>query len=328
MLHADSAQFLRPAPAQPKSAAPGYVTAATSLSFFAAASAIPYFAPQLAGFASLVLLYLLLGSGLALEIWLAGVPDFAFPVWFAIGAGCEAIVTGTFALPFWTGLPVAMVLTAALAVCVLAPLLRMRNEHVAVITLAFGAVVQILWSQSGFALPAETIPGASGNLLYLCVAGMAALAGLVAWRIRRSALALMLRAANEDEIASRAVGVDARRCRIVIVAIGAMFAGAAGCLFAAGQGSLRPADFDLSLMAVLLVIAVAGRRSQLNMILAAILATVLWQYLPAAPALRLLIAGAALLSWPLLRSIAISTPRDVAARDAGQTEAAIEAAAE
>jgi branched-chain amino acid transport system permease protein len=296
---------------------------------FAAASAIPTLAPQLAGFTSSVLLCLLLGSGLALEIWLARVPDFAFAAWFAIGAACEALMIRTFALPFWVCLPAGMTVAAAAAVFFISPLLRMRHEIVAVVTLGFGAAAQILWSTSGAGLPVGAIPAPASDLQYQSVVAVAALAALVSWRIRHSPLALMLRAADEDETACRAVGVDVRGCRIIIVAIGAMVAGAAGCLFVAIHGDFGRADFNPGTISIMLVVAVVGgRHSQSGMMLAAILTAAIFQLVPAESPLRLLIAGTALLCWPLLRRIASTARHAARAGDVPRKEAAIEGAVE
>ena len=108
-------------------------------------------------------------------------------------------------------------------------------------------------------------------------------------------MARMLRAVRQDEIVCHSIGVDIRFCRLAVVSIGAGIAGAAGCLFAAGQGSVTPANFDFSITAALFAIVVlGGRNGQAGIIIAAIAVAAILGLFPPASAYRLLIAGTVL----------------------------------
>jgi branched-chain amino acid transport system permease protein len=97
--------------------------------------------------------------------------------------------------------------------------------------------------------------------------------------------------------------VDLRSCRLAVLAIGAAIAGASGCLFAAGQGSVGPTDFDLSVIAVPFAIAVlGGSQGQFGIIAAAIVLAAVLRLFPELPEYRLLISGTALVCWAIWRA--------------------------
>ena len=104
---------------------------------------LPYFAPTLTGAVSVVLVFVMLAVGLNLELGLAGLPDFAFAGYCAFGACCYALLTRAFALPFWLCLPAAGALAAATALLIASPLLRLKREVFAMVTLGFAALMQI-----------------------------------------------------------------------------------------------------------------------------------------------------------------------------------------
>jgi branched-chain amino acid transport system permease protein len=267
------------------------------------ACSIPGFAPQFSGFASMVLLYVLLATGLNLELRLGGLPDFAYVSWFAVGAYSDALIARYSGLPFWVCLPFAMFLAALGAVFVTSALLRRRLQQFGILTLGFGVSIQIILSRwAPFSLlKFPTIPA---DVAYWILVAATVAAMLVSGCVRHSPLARVLRAARQDEIACHSIGVDIGSCRLSILVIGAAMAGGAGCLFAAGQGSVGPDDFDVSITAVVFMVAmVGGRHGQLGIIFAAIALAAMLQLLPAASEYRLLIAGAGLVSCAIWRAI-------------------------
>ena len=266
------------------------------------ACGIPSFAPELSGFASTVLLYVLLAMGPSLELRLAGLPDFNYASWFAIGAYSDGLMARYAGLPFWACMPFAIFLAAFGAILVASPLLRWRIELFALVTLGLGVALQNVLTH--WAPSPVLFPPISPNLEYWSLVLSTVVAALVWHRVRCSPMARLLRAARQDEIACRSIGVDIRFCRLAVVSIGAGIAGAAGCLFAAGQGSVRPADFDFSITAVLFAIAVAGgRHGQIGVIVAAIAVAAILGLFPAASNYRLLIAGTVLIFWAIRQAI-------------------------
>ena len=266
------------------------------------ACSIPSFAPELSGFASIVLLYTLLATGLGLELRLAGLPDFAYASWFAIGGYSGGLLTRYSGLPFWAGLPLAMFLAALVAVSIASPLLRRRIELFGILALGFGAALQIVLADLE-PPPIVAFPSIPASLEYWSLVLATVVTTLVAYGARRSPLARLLRAARQDEIASHSIGVDLRSCRLAVLAIGAAIAGASGCLFAAGQGSVGPTDFDLSVIAVPFAIAVlGGSQGQFGIIAAAIVLAAILRLFPELPEYRLLISGTTLICWAIWRA--------------------------
>lgn len=266
------------------------------------ACVIPSFATEFSGFASTVLLYVLLATGLSLELRLAGLPDFNYASWFAIGAYSDGLMARYAGLPFWACMPFAIFFAAFVAILIASPLLRRRIELFGLVTLGLGAALQnVLARWAPFPVLFPAIPA---NLEYWSLVLSTVVAALVWHRVRYSPMARILRAVRQDEIACYSFGVNIRFCRLAVVSIAAGIAGSAGCLFAAGHGSVGPNDFDFSITAVPFAIAVlGGRHSQFGIIIAAIAVATILGLFPAASGYRLLIAGTVLICWAIWQAI-------------------------
>jgi branched-chain amino acid transport system permease protein len=267
------------------------------------ACSVPRLAPQLFGFTSIVLLYVLLATGLNLELRLGGLPDFAYVAWFAVGAYSDALIARYSGLPFWACLPVAMLLAVLAAAAVTCRLSLRRIEQFAILSLGFGIAIQTTLAHWA---PASLLnfPAIPPDLEYWSLLGATVAAALLSGCVNHSPLARMLRAARHDEIASHSIGVSIRSCRSVILLIAAAMAGAAGCVFAAGRGSVGAGDFDFSITAVLFAISVAGgKHGLLGIIVAEIALAAVLQFFPVASEYRLLIAGGTLVCCAIWRPI-------------------------
>jgi len=271
--------------------------------FLAIACSIPWLAPQVSGLASTVLLYVLLATGLSLELRLAGLPDFNYVSWLAIGAYSGGLMARYSGLPFWACMPLAVILAALVAVVIASPFLQRRIELFGILSLGLGVALQDVlgrWAPSSVL----TIPVFPADLKYGSLLAATVAAALVSYGVRRSPLGQILRAARQDEIACYRMGLDVRFCRLAILAIGAGLAGAAGCILAAGQGGIGPADFSFSATAIPFAVAVlGGRHGQFGIIIAAIALAAIPALFPAAPHYQLLIAGLALVLWVIWRGI-------------------------
>jgi branched-chain amino acid transport system permease protein len=268
------------------------------------ACSIPWLAPQLSGFASAVLLYVLLATGLSLELHLAGLPDLNYASWFAIGAYADGLMARYSGLPFWACLPVAVILAGLVAALITCSFLQWRIELFGMLTLVLGFALHTVLARSA---PSTVLsfPAIPASLEYWSLLLATAIAALISARVLRSPLGRILRAARQDEPACDRIGVDIRFCRLVVLAIGAGFAGAAGGIFAAGQGGIAPAEFDFSATAVPFAIAVlGGRHGQFGIIIAAIGLAAMLGLFPAASDYRLLIAGIAVVGWVIWRGVA------------------------
>lgn len=277
------------------------------------AAIVPRYAPDLAGSESVILVFVLLGTGFALEIGLAGVPDFAFPTYFAAGAYCLALMSRQTALPCWACLPVCGAFGGAIALAIASPLVRRTMPAFAIVTFAFSAVVQIVLKQwnavTGGPAGLRFQPAADHQLYSYVLIAIVLLAGAVAWRLRRSPVATALRAAREDEVACRSIGINPAALKLTIIAIAAVMAAVAGALYAAGQGAVRPGDFDLPTTATLFaLILLGGTKTQLRLVIATLLVIGGPLALPPLAEYRLLLFGVAISVWPLLRKWAPLRP--------------------
>ncbi|MCI4678673.1 high-affinity branched-chain amino acid ABC transporter permease LivM [Rhodoblastus acidophilus] len=249
-----------------------------------------------------ILLYVLLGWGLNITVGLAGLLDLGYAAFYAVGAYAYALLAPLTGLSFWSLLPVCGMLAALWGVCIGFPILRLRGDYLAIVTLAFAEIVRMVlinWDvvthgeQGLFNFPHITffglpfIPGPRGFdahfglhfaavhkliFLYFVVLALALLANVVSIRLRRLPLGRAWEALREDEIACRALGLDTANIKLTAFALGAFFAGIAGCLFALRQGVVSPSSFTFNESATILAIVVlGGRGSQWGVALAAVL---------------------------------------------------------
>jgi branched-chain amino acid transport system permease protein len=249
-----------------------------------------------------ILLYVLLGWGLNITVGLAGLLDLGYVAFYAVGAYGYALLAPLTGLSFWALLPVCGLLAAFWGFCIGFPVLRLRGDYLAIVTLAFGQMLYIVavnWDavthgEAGlYGFPSLTffglpfIPGPRGFaahfglrfagvhkliFLYYLVLAIALLANFVSIRLRRLPLGRAWEALREDEIACRALGLDTANIKLTAFALGAFFAGVAGCLFALRQGFVSPSSFTFTESATILAIVVlGGGGSQLGVALAAAL---------------------------------------------------------
>jgi len=261
--------------------------------------------------ATLTLIYVILGLGLNVQVGLAGLLDLGFVGFYAIGAYGYALLNHYFGLGFWQALPLASLLAAAFGFLLGFPVLRLRGDYLAIVTLGFGEVIRILLNNlntltggpngiSGipkptlfgleFARKAEEAGGQTFHqffgikyvadhkviFLYLMAVLLTLFTLFVINRLLRMPLGRAWEALREDEIACRSLGLNPTVIKLSAFAIGAAFAGFAGSFFAARQGFISPESFTFIESAIILAIVVlGGMGSQMGIILAAIVMTVL-----------------------------------------------------
>jgi branched-chain amino acid transport system permease protein len=272
--------------------------------------AYPFIAVALAGssgsikwienFGVQILLYILLAWGLNIVVGLAGLLDLGYVAFYAVGAYSSALLTKTFDLSFWVTLPIAGVLAALWGLIIGLPVLRLRGDYLAIVTLAFAEIVRIViinWvpvtggyagisnipkpSLFGFSFTAgpDNIATALGLppsplyriffLFYLALA-LALFAYWVTARLRKLPVGRAWEAMREDEIACRSLGINTVTSKLSAFASGAFFGGLAGAFFAAQQGFISPRSFEFSESAFILAIVVlGGMGSQIGIAIAA-----------------------------------------------------------
>jgi branched-chain amino acid transport system permease protein len=251
----------------------------------------------------LVLTYIMLGWGLNIVVGLAGLLDLGYVAFYAVGAYAYALLAQYFGLSFWVCLPLAGILAAFWGILLGFPVLRLRGDYLAIVTLAFGEIIRIVllnWVSltggsngisgiprpSFFGLPfsMEGGPGTFAGFfgiepdpshrvifLYYLILALALLTNWVSIRIRRQPLGRAWEALREDEIACRSLGMNVRNTKLSAFAIGAMFGGFAGAFFATRQGFISPESFTFIESAIILAIVVlGGLGSQLGVAIAAL----------------------------------------------------------
>ena len=250
----------------------------------------------------LVLTYVMLGWGLNIVVGLAGLLDLGYVAFYAVGAYVFALLATHFGLGFWICLPVAGLAAALWGVILGFPVLRLRGDYLAIVTLAFGEIVRIIlinWTPvtngpNGISdIPKPTLFGlpfsaqASPNFasffglkydplqgiifLYYVILGLALITNLVTIRLRRLPVGRAWEAMREDEIACRSLGINTTITKLTAFATGALFGGLAGSFFATRQGFISPESFTFIESAIILAIVVlGGMGSQLGVAIAAI----------------------------------------------------------
>jgi branched-chain amino acid transport system permease protein len=249
----------------------------------------------------LVLTYVMLGWGLNVVVGLAGLLDLGYVAFYAVGAYSYALLATNFGLSFWVCLPLAGILAAFWGVLLGFPVLRLRGDYLAIVTLAFGEIIRLViinWQSltggpngvSGIPRPTffgiPLTPGDDGLaarlgiefspthrivFLFYVILALALLTNWVTIRLRRLPIGRAWEALREDEVACRALGINTTTTKLTAFATGAMFGGFAGAFFATRQGFISPESFTFQESALVLAIVVlGGMGSQLGVALAAL----------------------------------------------------------
>ncbi len=261
--------------------------------------------------ATLTLIYIMLGLGLNIVVGLAGLLDLGFVAFYAVGAYTYALLSQYFGMSFWACLPISAGLAALFGFLLGFPVLRLRGDYLAIVTLGFGEIIRILlnnWTSvtggpsgiSGIAKPslfgleftrrakeegATTFHEFFGIdysssykviFLYLIAVILVCFVIYVINRLMRMPIGRAWEALREDEIACRSLGLNRTMIKLSAFTIGASTAGFAGAFFSARQGFISPESFIFIESAIILAIVVlGGMGSQVGVILAAIVMTIL-----------------------------------------------------
>ena len=246
-----------------------------------------------------ILIYIMLAWGLNIVVGLAGLLDLGYVAFYAVGAYTYAIIA-TYVIPatfpvlgpwaFWICLPLAGVLAAFWGILLGFPVLRLRGDYLAIVTLAFGEIIRLVlinWvaltnGNAGIQTPRITffglpftsrtgettfadvisLPGTSAVhrsvFLYYVILALALLVAFVTQRMRRLPIGRAWEALREDEIACRSLGINTVNTKLTAFAMGAMFGGLAGAFFGARQGFVNPRSFEFMESATILAIVVLG----------------------------------------------------------------------
>jgi branched-chain amino acid transport system permease protein len=266
-------------------------------------------------------LYILMGFGLNIVVGFAGLLDLGYVAFFAIGAYTMGVLTSTGALgaagiSFWAALPFC-ILTSVLAGVILGvPVLRMRGDYLAIVTLGFGEIIRILalsdWlkpyiggAQGILMIPKPRILGfefvTPQSLYYVILLGCL-IAAFVSWRLRDARLGRQWMAMREDEDVAEASGIPLVKTKLLAFATGAAFAGLSGAIFASKLSSVFPHSFNLLVsINVLCLIIVGGIGSLPGVVVGALFLIGLPELLREFAEYRYLMYGALLIVMMLAR---------------------------
>jgi branched-chain amino acid transport system permease protein len=249
-----------------------------------------------------ILIYVMLGWGLNIVVGLAGLLDLGYVAFYAVGAYSYALLSKTLGLSFWMLLPLAGILAAFWGILLGFPVLRLRGDYLAIVTLAFGEIIRLIlinWVPvtNGYAgisgIPRPTFFGIPFNanddgfaavfgleftplyrtiFLYYVILGLSLFTAFITVRLRRMPVGRAWEALREDETASRSLGINTTNTKLTAFAIGAMLAGFAGAFFAARQGFISPESFTaIESASILSIVVLGGMGSQIGVAIAAIL---------------------------------------------------------
>jgi branched-chain amino acid transport system permease protein len=227
----------------------------------------------------------MLGWGLNIVVGLAGLLDLGYVAFYAVGAYSYALIATYFGLSFWICLPIAGILAAFWGVILGFPVLRLRGDYLAIVTLAFGEIIRLVlinWvdltnGPNGISqIPRPSFFGLvhSPNhrivFLYYLILVLALFTSFVTVRIRNLPVGRAWEALREDEIACRSLGINTTNTKLTAFAIGAMFGGFAGSFFATRQGFISPESFNfLESATILAIVVLGGLGSQIGVAIAA-----------------------------------------------------------
>jgi branched-chain amino acid transport system permease protein len=289
--------------------------------------------PQLTGvFVTQVLvlvgLYILLGLGLNIVVGYAGLLDLGYVAFYAVGAYFTALLTSPtsslgLGLNFWVALPLVVLGSAVIGLLIGAPVLRLRGDYLAIVTLGFGEIARVLFLSDALAPWFGGVQGilsipdiiADGTYTlpligevtgpaatYYPLVGFCAVAAFVAWRLKYSRTGRAWNAMREDEDVAQATGVNIVNYKLLAFALGASIGCLGGAIFVTHLESVFPGSFNVLVSITVLAVVILGGMGSIPGVLLGSLALIgLPEFLLEFAEFKLLVYGAVLVGMMLLR---------------------------
>ncbi|GAB6113506.1 high-affinity branched-chain amino acid ABC transporter permease LivM [Desulfomicrobium escambiense] len=263
------------------------------------------------------LLYVVLGLGLNVIVGVAGLLFLGHAAFYAIGAYSYALLNQYFGLGFWVALPIGGVVAALAGVALAFPVLRLRGDYLAIVTLGFGEIVRLLLENfsdiTGGPSGVSNIPRpglfdmqlsvAGANIyIYYIVLALAIVTIVAVTRLKDSRIGRALQALREDEIACEAMGIDRVGVKLMAFGLGTAWAGFAGVVFAAKTTFINPASFTFFESAIILsIVVLGGMGSNLGVILGSAFLVLLPEYMRAFSEYRMILFATAMVLMMVFR---------------------------
>jgi branched-chain amino acid transport system permease protein len=263
------------------------------------------------------MIYVLLGLGLNIVVGLAGLLDLGYAAFYCVGAYSYALLNYHFGLGFWTVLGIGAGLAALFGIILGFPVLRLRGDYLAIVTLGFGEIIRLImenWNEFSFGpsgianIPRPGFFGVEMNIeqatiyIYFLMIALSLFTIFVVNRLQNSRIGRAWIALREDEVACQAMGIDKRKTKLMAFALGATWAGFAGVVFAAKTTFINPASFTLwESINILCVVVLGGMGSIVGVIVGAFILILLPEYLRFLSEYRILAFGAVLVIMMVFR---------------------------
>jgi branched-chain amino acid transport system permease protein len=258
--------------------------------------------------------YIVLCLGLNIVVGFAGLLDLGYAAFFAVGAYTTGILTSHYGWNFWLTIPAAVVFSIIAGVIIGGPTLRLRSDYLAIVTLGFGEITRIaarnLKDISGgpsglIGISRPSFFGLELNQIqhyYYAFFVMVLLAIFVSYRLQHSRLGRAWQYVREDEDAAEAMGIDRVAIKLYAYVIGAVFAGVAGCFFAAKMTAISPDSFQFMQSATILMAVVLGGMGKIPGMVVGAMALVLFpEVFREIGSMRMLVFGLLLIAMMIFR---------------------------
>ncbi len=263
------------------------------------------------------LIYVMLGLGLNIVVGLAGLLDLGYVAFFALGAYLYALLNLHYGVSFWLALPMGGMLAAIFGIVLGYPVLRLRGDYLAIVTLGFGEIIRIIlenWNAFSFGpsgianIPPPPLFGvklslaATTTYIFYIIVMLVIFTIFVINRLKDSRIGRAWVALKDDEIACQAMGIDKAKTKLTAFALGATWAGMAGVVFAAKTTFINPASFTIwESVIILCIVVLGGMGSIAGVISGALLLILLPEYLRAFAQYRMLAFGSVLVLMMVFR---------------------------
>ncbi len=263
------------------------------------------------------LIYVVVGLGLNIVVGLAGLLDLGYVAFYAVGAYSYALLNVHYGVTFWMALPIGAALAFLFGILLGFPVLRLRGDYLAIVTLGFGEIIRLVlenWNEFSFGpsgianIPKPGLFGLDLNLqqsttfIYFLMIGLALMTIFVVRRLQDSRIGRAWIALREDEVACQAMGIDKTRTKLSAFALGATWAGMGGVVFAAKTTFINPTSFTIwESIIILCVVVLGGMGSIVGVIVGAMILILLPEYLRAFSEFRMLIFGVILVMMMVFR---------------------------
>jgi branched-chain amino acid transport system permease protein len=263
------------------------------------------------------LLYVVLGLGLNVIVGVAGLLFLGHAAFYAIGAYSYALLNQYFGLGFWISLPIGGLIAALAGVALAFPVLRLRGDYLAIVTLGFGEIVRLVlenWSSlTGGPSGISNIPrpglmdmqltvGEANIYIYYIVLTLVVVTIVAVSRLKDSRIGRALQALREDEVACEAMGIDRVGVKLMAFGLGTAWAGFAGVVFAAKTTFINPASFTFFESAIILsIVVLGGMGSNLGVIFGAAFLVLLPEYMRAFSEYRMILFAVAMVLMMVFR---------------------------